>query len=252
MLWTELTARFESLQPWPNGMPNSSQLEPSYKIKTCIGGWPNDTNKSSQLARNHSIVWIRARSHITIKINNLARVGLSWLRWPNGGKRGSSWVKIWAWSNSSHLDFLITWSNCCRLTRRSRVSQQHILTMWWRKSRQIGGKCLDLRLLSISPGKARTVVLNATHFVVPPAVLHLLHENFGSQMEMTIPSLEYEYDALFTQTCLVTIILSKPIILLRIPSVAVTAKSGRLTHSGSTHNRTSRIVQNEHIFWRFI
>ena len=40
---------------WPNGTPNSSQLEPSYKIKTCIGGWPNGTAKSSQLARNHSI-----------------------------------------------------------------------------------------------------------------------------------------------------------------------------------------------------
>ena len=39
------------LKPWPNGTPNSSQLEPSYKIKTCIGGWPNGTAKSSQLAR---------------------------------------------------------------------------------------------------------------------------------------------------------------------------------------------------------
>ena len=33
-----------------------SQLEPSYKIKTCIDRWPNGTAKSSQLARNHSIV----------------------------------------------------------------------------------------------------------------------------------------------------------------------------------------------------
>ena len=30
------------IKPWPNGTPNSSQLEPSYQIKTCTGGWPND------------------------------------------------------------------------------------------------------------------------------------------------------------------------------------------------------------------
>ena len=38
------------LKPWPNSTPNSSQFEPSYNIETCIGGWPNDTVKSSQLA----------------------------------------------------------------------------------------------------------------------------------------------------------------------------------------------------------
>ena len=44
-------------KPWPNGTPNSSQLEPSYKIKTCIGWWTNDTTTASQLARKCSIVW---------------------------------------------------------------------------------------------------------------------------------------------------------------------------------------------------
>ena len=79
-----------------------SQLEPtrSYKIKTCIGGWPNDTAKSSQLARNHSIVWIRPHGHTTMT----KQLGESWLRWPNGGKLGSSWAKIWDWSNSNQLD----------------------------------------------------------------------------------------------------------------------------------------------------
>ena len=38
------------LKPWLNGTPSSSQLEPSYRIKTCIGGWPNGTAKSSLLA----------------------------------------------------------------------------------------------------------------------------------------------------------------------------------------------------------
>ena len=32
------------------------------------------------------------------------RVGVNWLRWPNGGKFDSRWAKIWAWSNSSQLD----------------------------------------------------------------------------------------------------------------------------------------------------
>ena len=39
------------LKPWPNGTPNSSKLEPSYKIKSCIN---------------------------SIQVENLARVGLSW------------------------------------------------------------------------------------------------------------------------------------------------------------------------------
>ena len=69
-----------------------SQLKPSYKIKTCIGGWPNGTAKSSQFARKiFNCLTTTAQSPNN---NNLARVGLSWLRWSNGGKRGSSWTKI--------------------------------------------------------------------------------------------------------------------------------------------------------------
>ena len=82
-----------------------SQLKPTrakVQNQNCIAGWPNDTTKSSQLARNHSVVWIRPRSHITIK-KKLARVGSNWLRWPNDENCASSWAKIWAWS-SSQLD----------------------------------------------------------------------------------------------------------------------------------------------------
>ena len=66
----------QNLHWWPNGTPNSSQLESSYNIKTCIGGGPNDTTKSSQLARNRLIVWtIRPCSHIT----TTKQLGESWL-----------------------------------------------------------------------------------------------------------------------------------------------------------------------------
>ena len=74
------------------------------------GLWGLGTAKSNQVARkpfNSSIVWLRPRSHRTITKKNLARVGSTWPRWPNAGKRGSSWTKIWAWSNS--------WSNSSQL-----------------------------------------------------------------------------------------------------------------------------------------
>ena len=87
------------LKPWPNGTPNSSQLEPGYKIKTCIGGWPNDAAKSSQLARNHSIVWI-PHSHITLT-KQLSE------SWPNGGnltRVGRQFELGQMQANSSHLE----------------------------------------------------------------------------------------------------------------------------------------------------
>ena len=94
-----------------------------YKIKTCIGGWPNDTAKSSQLARNHQenmlswndlVVQMRSRSH-----NNNKQLGGSWLTWPNGGKLGSSWAKIWPWSNSTQSIQLEPsgWANDTQLHR---------------------------------------------------------------------------------------------------------------------------------------
>ena len=74
----------------PNGTPNSSQLDPSYKIKTCIGGLPNDTAKSSQLARNHSIVWW-PRSHITIT----KQLGESWREVGKGGQTVENLARVW-------------------------------------------------------------------------------------------------------------------------------------------------------------
>ena len=43
-----------------------------------------------------------AASEDTVSIEK--QLGESWLRWPNGGKRGSSWAKNWARWNSRQLD----------------------------------------------------------------------------------------------------------------------------------------------------
>ena len=81
---------------WPNGTPNSSQLGPSYKIETCIGGWPNGPAKSSQIAtrtrklENHSIVWLRRRSHLTIT----KQLGESWLELARGGQTAENLARI--------------------------------------------------------------------------------------------------------------------------------------------------------------
>ena len=82
MVTVQSVSQLETLKPWPNGTNYSSQLESSYKIKTCIGGWPNDTAKSSQIARNRAIVWIQPRSHITIT----KQLGESWLEFGWGGQ----------------------------------------------------------------------------------------------------------------------------------------------------------------------
>ena len=74
-----------------------SQLKPSYKIKTDIGGWPNGTTKSSQLARkpfscltttaqcphNNKTTWLELTIggqtvDTSSQVVNLARLGLSW------------------------------------------------------------------------------------------------------------------------------------------------------------------------------
>ena len=93
-----------TLKPWPNGTPNSSKLEPSFKIKTCIGGWPNGTAKSSQLTRKpFNCLTSTAQSPNNNKTTwrELARV--DW-----GGQTVGylvrSWAKIWAWSDSNQLD----------------------------------------------------------------------------------------------------------------------------------------------------
>ena len=64
-----------NVEPWPNGTPNSSQLEPSYKIKTCIGGWPNGTSQV-ELARKKTIQFSDYDCAVTQQYN-LARVGRS-------------------------------------------------------------------------------------------------------------------------------------------------------------------------------
>ena len=66
-----------------------SQLKPSYKIKICIGGWPNDTAKSSQLARKpfnclHTTAYSHKNNKTTSRVQtveNMARVGrtFDWL-----------------------------------------------------------------------------------------------------------------------------------------------------------------------------
>ena len=82
----------------PGQMVLPTQANSSQATKSKLGGWPNGTAKSSQLARNHSIVWLRPRSHLTITKKNLVRVG-----W--GGETGENLARIGrAWSNSSQLD----------------------------------------------------------------------------------------------------------------------------------------------------
>ena len=56
-----------------------SKLKPSYTIKATIGGWPNGTAKSSQLARKpFSCLTTTAQSPTIAK-----QLGSSWPRWPN-------------------------------------------------------------------------------------------------------------------------------------------------------------------------
>ena len=47
------------------------------------------------------IVWLRPHSHLTITKQLGENIGSSW---PSGEILGSSWAKIWAWSNSSQFD----------------------------------------------------------------------------------------------------------------------------------------------------
>ena len=72
-----------SVKPWPNGAPNSSQLEPSYKIKSCIGAVTKRYRQVEAVAINHhSIVWAWQRSHVTTM-----RLGNSWLGLAEVAKR---------------------------------------------------------------------------------------------------------------------------------------------------------------------
>ena len=79
-----------SFQPWSNGTSSSSQLEASYKIKTCIGECPKGTAKSNQLGRNLAIVWLRPRSQLT----TTKQLGSSWPGWKT--LLELAWVKNFA------------------------------------------------------------------------------------------------------------------------------------------------------------
>ena len=62
-----------------------AQLEPRYKNQNLH----RRVAKRSSSQENHSIFWLRSRSHLTIT----KQLGSSW-RLPNGGKPSSSWAKI--------------------------------------------------------------------------------------------------------------------------------------------------------------
>ena len=80
-----------------NEPTGSSQVTRSKRASAC-GQTVLPTRANSQ--DNHSIAWPPPRHHLTIT----KQLGSSRPKWPNGGKRSSSWAKIWAWSNSSQLD----------------------------------------------------------------------------------------------------------------------------------------------------
>ena len=85
------------LKLWSNGTPNSSQVT---KSKFASAGGQTVLPSRASSHENHWIFWLPPRSHQTI----IKQLGESWPRWPNGTKRGSSWTKIWTWSNSSQLE----------------------------------------------------------------------------------------------------------------------------------------------------
>ena len=87
-VWLRAECNSPSLKPWPNGAPNSSQIELSCKTKTFIGGWSNGTAKLSHLVRkSHSIVWLRPRSHLTVA----KQLGKSSLEF---AKRWKMWLEL--------------------------------------------------------------------------------------------------------------------------------------------------------------
>ena len=73
---------------------NSSQVT---KPKLVSAGGQTIPSSRASSQENHSIVWLRPRSHLTTTKQ------LRW-RWPNSENLGSNWAKIRPWSNSSELD----------------------------------------------------------------------------------------------------------------------------------------------------
>ena len=71
---------------------HSSQLEPSYKIKTCTDRWVAKLYCQVQPARKKTIqfIWLRSRSHLTIT----KQLGKSWLELAEVAKRCKSWLEL--------------------------------------------------------------------------------------------------------------------------------------------------------------
>ena len=95
--WLQVATLSNFCQSWTIKMPTPSLLSPGQTVlptqgnssQVTIGGWPNGASNSIQLARKpFSCLTTTAQS--PGNTNNLARVGESWPRWPNGGKLGSS------------------------------------------------------------------------------------------------------------------------------------------------------------------
>ena len=94
---------------------NSSQVTKSKLADRRVAKWYRQVEPAH---KNHSIVAIRPHtSHMT----TTKQLGKSWLTWPNGGKLGSSWAKIWAWSSSNNSSQLKPtrsgWPNDAQLHR---------------------------------------------------------------------------------------------------------------------------------------
>ena len=82
-----------------------SQLEPSYKIKRCLGGWPNGSPSWASSQENHLIVWLRPRSHLAIT----KQLGSGWLELAEVAKRWKSLLDFG--DNSSLIKFKPTPAN---------------------------------------------------------------------------------------------------------------------------------------------
>ena len=77
-----------ALKPWQNGTPNPTRAKLQNQN---LHGWvAKRTTKSSQLARNHSIVWIRPRCHKTIT----KQLGESWLELAEAAKRWKTSLEL--------------------------------------------------------------------------------------------------------------------------------------------------------------
>ena len=92
-------------------LANSSQLDSGYKINTYIGGWPNGTAKSSQLARNHTmIVWQQDHMSLTGTVQSPNDNKTTWQFLPclaEVAKQWKTWLKLG--TNLSFIKLKPTW-----------------------------------------------------------------------------------------------------------------------------------------------